>query len=149
LLLELQKCGINCLPIEEDAALCKIGLKDRGAEERAIVDIVTAMRSFAIRSTKWNKEAGDDRVLAKIRENLDFDKQFLEDHEQDWTHVQWWHNKVAFLKATESEPKFTKVNIPEEGLKANDRIPDGNETQSMLIQVIEEWAGEEAKERCF
>ena len=149
MLLELQKCGINCLPIEEDAALCKIGLKDRGAEERAIVDIVTSMRSFAIRSTKWNKEAGDDRILAKIRENLDFDKQFLEDHEQDSTHVQWWHNKVAFLKATESEPKFTKVNIPEEGLKANDRIPDGNETQSMLIQVIEEWAGEEAKERCF
>lgn len=54
LLLELQKCGINLLPINEDAKAAGIELKDRAAEERAILDIVTTMRSYAVRSTKWN-----------------------------------------------------------------------------------------------
>lgn len=148
-MLELQKCGINLLPIDEDTQLAKIPLKDRGAEERAITDIVTTLRSFAYRSTKWNQEAGEERVFAKMRENLEFDAEFLEDHEQDWQHVQWWNNKVAFLHATEKDKKFTKVNIPDEGIKANDKLPDGMETQSMLIQAMENWAGEEAMERCF
>jgi len=81
LLLELQKCGINLLPIDDDAALAKMGLKERAAEERAITDIVTTMRSVAFRSSKWNKEAGDERVFCKLRENLEFDREFLEDHE--------------------------------------------------------------------
>lgn len=59
--------------------------------------------------------------MVKIRENLDFDKVFLEDHEPDWTHVQWWNNKCAFADTTEEDEEV------------NDKIPKGNDTQSMLI----------------
>ena len=39
LLKELSKCGIHMLPEDEDAARGKIHLKDKAAEERAILDI--------------------------------------------------------------------------------------------------------------
>jgi hypothetical protein len=39
LLLELSKCGIHLLPEDEDAPRGEIHLKDKAAEERAILDI--------------------------------------------------------------------------------------------------------------
>jgi cancer susceptibility candidate protein 1 len=116
LLLELQKCGLNLLPIDEDAKAAHINLKDRGAEERAIKDIVTTMRSYAYRSTKWNQALSEDRVCVKLRENLEFDREFLEDHEPDWTHAQWWNNKCAFNSCSEEDAEL------------NDKLPDGMET---------------------
>lgn len=54
LLLELQKCGINLLPRDEDAKLAGIELKDRDAEERAILDVSNAVRAFHFRKAQWN-----------------------------------------------------------------------------------------------
>ena len=39
LLFELSKCGIHLMPEDEDAKRGGIHLKDKGAEERAILDI--------------------------------------------------------------------------------------------------------------
>jgi hypothetical protein len=39
LLKELSKCGIHMLPEDDDAARGEIHLKDKAAEERAILDI--------------------------------------------------------------------------------------------------------------
>lgn len=55
LLLELQKCGINLMPRDEDAKLAGIELKDRAAEERAIIDISNSVRAFHFRKAKWNQ----------------------------------------------------------------------------------------------
>ncbi len=55
LLLELSKCGIHLLPVDEDAKLGGIELKNKQAEENAIADIVSSVRSYAFRSCKWNK----------------------------------------------------------------------------------------------
>jgi hypothetical protein len=54
LLLELQKCGINLIPRDEDAKLAGIELKDRGAEELAILDVSNAIRAFHFRKAQWN-----------------------------------------------------------------------------------------------
>lgn len=54
LLLELQKCGINLMPRDEDAKLAGIELKDRGAEERAILDVSNGVRAFHFRKAQWN-----------------------------------------------------------------------------------------------
>ena len=54
LLLELKKCGINLLPRDEDAKLAGIELKDREAEELAIIDVTNAVRAFHFRRAKWN-----------------------------------------------------------------------------------------------
>ena len=55
LLIELSKCGIHLMPVDEDAKLGGITLKNRAAEEKGIIDIATGLRSFAFRSCKWNK----------------------------------------------------------------------------------------------
>lgn len=55
LLMELSKCGIHLLPVDEDAKLGGIHVKERAAEERAIFDIASSVRAFAFRSSKWNK----------------------------------------------------------------------------------------------
>jgi len=56
LLLELSKCGIHLMPVDEDAKLGGIQLKNKQTEELAIGDIVNAVRSFALRSAKHNKQ---------------------------------------------------------------------------------------------
>lgn len=35
-----------------------------------------------------------------MRENLEFDKVFLEDFEPDWRYMSWHCNKVGFVKDT-------------------------------------------------
>jgi cancer susceptibility candidate protein 1 len=87
LLLELSKSGIHLLPIDDDAAQAGIQLKDHNAEERAIADLSTAVRSFAFRSCRWNPHVDNDIVLLKVRENLEFDREFFEDHEPDWRYL--------------------------------------------------------------
>lgn len=54
LLLELQKCGINLMPRDEDAKLAGIELKDSLAEELAILDVANSVRAFHFRKAKWN-----------------------------------------------------------------------------------------------
>lgn len=94
LLLELSKCGIHMMPRDEDAKLAGIENKDRGAEERAIIDVALGVRAFHLRCCKWNQGVntdnpgvGSDNILMQIRENLEFDEAFEEDYEPDWMYV--------------------------------------------------------------
>lgn len=57
------------------------------AEEKAILDIATSVRAFAYRSCRWNSSIEPDNIVVKIRENLEFDREFFEDHEPDWRYV--------------------------------------------------------------
>ena len=45
--MELSKCGIHLLPEDSDAARAKINLKDRDAEEKAIMDMAQTVKAFA------------------------------------------------------------------------------------------------------
>jgi len=47
LLMELSKCGIHMLPDDEDAERGGIHLKDKDAEEKAILDIAQTLKVFA------------------------------------------------------------------------------------------------------
>jgi hypothetical protein len=47
LLKELSKCGIHMLPDDDDAKRGEIHLKDKAAEERAILDIAQTLKVFA------------------------------------------------------------------------------------------------------
>jgi cancer susceptibility candidate protein 1 len=52
---ELSKCGVHLLPRDEDAKLAGIDLKDRAAEERAILDVCINVRAIHFRKSKWNQ----------------------------------------------------------------------------------------------
>lgn len=125
LLLELSKCGIHLMPRDEDAALGEIKLKDFHAEEKAILDIACSVRAFAYRSCKWNQTIESDNVVVKIRENLEFDREFFEDHEPDWRYVNWWPNKCAFVRCCDldEEPDM--------------RLVAGQETHAILPLALE------------
>ena len=105
LLEELAKCGILLMPRNEDAQLAGIELKDRPAEERAIVDVALGVRAFHFRNCKWNQSRDaanpgvpSENIVMRIRENLEFDAEFEEDYEPDWRYVMWWNNKVSFVE---------------------------------------------------
>lgn len=127
LLLELSKCGIHLLPRDEDANLGEIKLKDFHAEERAIADISTAVRSFAVRSSKWNPSIDPENIVVKIRENLEFDRDFFEDHEPDWKYFMWWSNKCAFVRTSEATDDPTQPDT---------RIVNGHETHTIMSLAL-------------
>ena len=144
LLLELQKCGINLLPRDNDAKLAGIDLKDRAAEERAILDVSNGVRAFHFRKAKWNQGiAGEEginssQVLIRLRENLEYDREFLEDYEPDWRYVSWWGNKCAFQKGC----KDTDA-------KCNAHLADGQITHALLAQSIESQCTAQAYQTCI
>lgn len=103
MLYELSERGIHLLPVEEDYVEAKLPVKDREAEQNAIRDIAYAIESFYIRSEV--NESSD--IITKIRENLDYERVFLEDQEKDWKVIRWLAN---------SRCEVTNRSIPERHL---------------------------------
>lgn len=83
LLFQLSKCGIHLIPEPRDCDASEIKNKSLDAEELAIMDLSMHIRTFAFRSSKWNKQAPDDMILVRVRENLEYDSFFAEDEEHD------------------------------------------------------------------
>ena len=93
-------------PEDEDAGRGGIHLKDKLAEERAILDIASTLKVFAFQSLKWSQQAEPENIVCRLRENPDNDNVFLEDNESDWKSVMWWSNKVSYIKAKNCDAKF-------------------------------------------
>ena len=125
LLMELSKSGIHMLPEDDDAARAGIHLKDKNAEERAILDIAQTLKIFAFQSIKWNQEASEQNIVCRLRENPDNDETFLEDDESDWKSIMWWSNKVSYIKARNCDKGF------------NGEITEGQVTHSLLSLATE------------
>jgi hypothetical protein len=136
LLLELSKCGIHLLPVDEDSKLAGIPLKSCDAEEKAIIDIATSLRSFAIRSSRWNQTISEENIVVKFRENLEYDREFFEDHEQDQKYIMWWPNKCALVKTSDDSEHCDTHIIP------------GHVTHAMMSLALKHNVSEEALDRC-
>lgn len=76
------------------------------------MDIATSLNSFAYRSSKWNKNVEPNNIIIKVRENLEFDREFYEDFDIDWRYLMWHPNKVSFVSASDDATKCD-VSIPE------------------------------------
>ncbi len=100
-------------------------MKDFYAEERAIIDISVAVRAFAFRSCRWNPTIEADNIVIKVRENLEFDREFFEDHEPDWKYFMYWPNKCAFVRTSDLAEQ------------ADVRIAAGHETHSLMPLALE------------
>jgi hypothetical protein len=55
---------------------------------------------------KWSQTAPAENIVLRLRENPDNDKIFLEDDESDWKSIQWWPNKVSFIKCKNCDETF-------------------------------------------
>jgi cancer susceptibility candidate protein 1 len=139
LLRELSRCGIHLLPEDRDFKLAGLEPKHRDAEERAIWDIVSCIGAYSFRSSKWNRNPKlKDNVVVKIRENLEYDREFFEDYEPDWRYIEWWANKCAFVDITDDDLDFEKPV----------KFLGENVTHALLSLTLENNASDEALSRC-
>jgi len=136
LLQALSKCGIHLMPEDEDAARGGIHLKDKAAEERAILDISQTLKVFSFQSVKWSQAASEENIVVRLRENPDNDKQFLEDDESDWKSIMWWNNKVSYINCRNCDDKFDPT------------ICAGQVTHSILSLAVAGVQTEAAVENC-
>jgi len=60
------------------------------------------VKSFFIESSKYTHTLKEDRLLCRIKENLEYDDSFHENQEKDWKSICWFTNKVAAVKTRES-----------------------------------------------
>lgn len=102
LLNSLQKSGIHLMPVPEDAATANISSKDNKVEDLCISDVVFAVKSFFIKSSRFSYMLKNSQVLLRIRENLEYDEVFAEDQEKDWKSIMWHNNKVECVKSRDS-----------------------------------------------
>ena len=98
--------------------------------------MATSIRALAIRSSKWNKSIDAENIVLKIRDNLEYDREFYEDHEPDWKYCMWWPNKVAF------------VNVSDGQDHCENTIKAGHETHAILNIAIQGYLQDEVLERC-
>lgn len=61
-----------------------------------------------------------------MRENLEFDAEFLEDFEPDWRYMSWHANKVGFIKGAREIDGTCQADLAE-----------GQVYHSMMAQAIE------------
>jgi len=134
LLKELYRCGINLLPVDQDAEVCNIPTKLLEAELKAINEIGFGVRLFYVKSSKWNMALAQDKILVRMRENLEFDEEFAEDQEKDWKSIVFGPNKCSIIKARDSAETL------------NENLLDDTETHSNLELLLkkheltnEEW----------
>lgn len=71
---ELYRCGVNFMPVTEDCRAANIIQKDDDAEELAIMDLSEAVRGYFIESSKWNNSDTAECIVAKLKENPEFDE---------------------------------------------------------------------------
>lgn len=76
----------------------KITKKDLADHERAMNEVVEGEEPKVTKPMESNAGIGNDQILLKMRENLEYDKVFLEDFEPDWRYMSWHCNKVGFVK---------------------------------------------------
>jgi len=69
----------------------------------------------------------------RLRENLEYDRDYLEDYEPDWKYVSWWNNKCAFQQGCKDTDK-----------KCEAALAEGQVTRGLLAQAIESQCSEQA-----
>ncbi|CAD8074725.1 unnamed protein product [Paramecium primaurelia] len=110
---ELYRSGVNFMPVQEDCQAANIVQKDEAAEELALTDLSEAVRGFFIESSRWNNSDTGQQIIAKIKENPEFDEEFAENQEKDWKTIKWWNNKCAIIQARDSHSKCNQQLLPD------------------------------------
>ena len=137
LLIELARCGVLLMPKDDDTKQGEIELKDKYTEENAIIDIATTLRAFAYRSAKWNTPSDSQNIIVKQRENLEYDREFFEDHEPDWRYIMWWPNKCAYVRTSDALEEL------------DSRLAQEQVTHAMLNLAVKGVVSEDAHDRCY
>ena len=72
-----------------------------------------------------------------MRENLEFDREFFEDHEPDWKYMMFWSNKCAFVDTSDEHEHLNK------------KKKQGHVTHATLPLAVNGHVTDEAHDRCY
>lgn len=95
ILLEMRNCGILLTPLDEDILAVGLQVKNNEAQDRALNDIAMACRNYAIKSHDMNPKLTDEIVIAKFKENKEYDFFFFDDEE---VNIIFFQNFFLFVK---------------------------------------------------
>ncbi|EGR34625.1 hypothetical protein IMG5_005470 [Ichthyophthirius multifiliis] len=86
------------------------GWDNKDCVDLALNDISRGVSSFHIKSSKWNKQIGVNQLVVQVRENPEYDENFIENTAKDWKIVSWYSNMCGFYNFNESD-KNIKLEI--------------------------------------
>ncbi|PKU38103.1 protein hypothetical protein [Limosa lapponica baueri] len=127
----LKKAGVNIFPGEHSHKYVSVNKKAPLAEDRAYQQMALVASAFAFAWSKWNLEAGQEKVVFKVSEHLKADS--IED--KDWSLYMFNGQKAQKLKITETSEAFSE------------ELEDDSEFHSTLYHMLKDFASKEAMDR--
>ncbi|NXN40389.1 CASC1 protein, partial [Rhinoptilus africanus] len=127
----LKKAGVNIFPGECSYKYVSVNKKAALAEVRAYQQMALVASAFAFAWSKWNREAGQEKVVFKASEHLKADA--IED--KDWSLYMFNGQKAQKLKITETSEAFSE------------ELEEDSEFHSTLYHMLKDFASKEAIDR--
>ncbi|XP_074443239.1 dynein axonemal intermediate chain 7 isoform X6 [Larus michahellis] len=124
----LKKAGVNIFPGEYSYKYVSVNKKAPLAEVRAYQQMALVASAFAFAWSKWNLEAGQEKVVFKVSEHIKADS--VED--KDWSLYMFNGQKAQKLKITETSEAFSE------------ELEEDTEFHSTLYHMLKDFASKEA-----
>ncbi|NXN52749.1 CASC1 protein, partial [Rynchops niger] len=127
----LKKAGVNIFPGEYSYKYVSVNKKAPLAEIRAYQQMALVASAFAFAWSKWNLEAGQEKVVFKVSEHLKADS--IED--KDWSLYMFNGQKAQKLKIAETSEAFSE------------ELEEDTEFHSTLYHMLKDFASKEALDK--
>ncbi|NXK25035.1 CASC1 protein, partial [Arenaria interpres] len=127
----LKKAGVNIFPGDHSHKYVSVTKKAPLAEDRAYQQMALVASAFAFAWSKWNLEAGEEKVVFKVSEHLKADS--IED--KDWSLYMFNGQKAQKLRITETSEAFSE------------ELEDDSEFHSTLYHMLKDFASKEAMDK--
>ncbi|XP_042651350.1 dynein axonemal intermediate chain 7 isoform X3 [Tyto alba] len=122
----LKKAGVNIFPGEYSHKYLSVKEKAPLAEVRAYQQMALVASAFAFAWSKWNQEAGQEKVVFKVSEHLKADS------DKDWSLYMFNGQKAQKLKISKTSEAFSE------------ELDDNSEFHSTLYHMLKDFASKEA-----
>uniref|UniRef100_A0A674GTL0 Dynein axonemal intermediate chain 7 n=1 Tax=Taeniopygia guttata TaxID=59729 RepID=A0A674GTL0_TAEGU len=127
----LKRAGVNIFPAGYSSKYVPVPRKAALAEAKAYEQMALLAAAFAFAHSKWNGEAGPERVVFKAREHLTAGSA----KDNDWSLFMFDGEKVQNLKLTETSEAFSE------------ELEEESEFHSTLYHMLKASASSEAMDK--
>uniref|UniRef100_A0A8C0VEC5 Dynein axonemal intermediate chain 7 n=1 Tax=Cyanistes caeruleus TaxID=156563 RepID=A0A8C0VEC5_CYACU len=127
----LKRAGVNIFPAEYSPKYVPVPRKAALAEVKAYEQMALLAAAFAFAHSKWNGEAGPERIVFKASEHLTVGSA----KDNDWSLYMFNGEKVQNLKLTETSEAFTE------------ELEEESEFHSTLYHMLKASASNEAMDK--
>ncbi|XP_027760689.1 protein CASC1 isoform X2 [Empidonax traillii] len=127
----LKRAGVNIFPGDCSHNYVPVTRKAALAEVKACQQLALVASAFAFASSRWNRAAGPEHVVFKVREHLEADS--VQDN--NWSLYMFNGQKAQKLKITETSEAFSE------------EIEEDSELHSTLYHLLKDFASKAAMDK--